>query len=103
MGDFKSALSIANQKHDIVAMQVYDKREATLPNVGLVKMKDAETLKEMWVDSSSSRTRANYDKWWQTRQQQTVDTFNKCRVDAVSVATDEDYVVALMTLLKRRG
>lgn len=103
MGDFKSALSIANQKHDIVAMQVYDKREATLPNVGLVKMKDAETQQEMWVNSSSARTRENYNQWWQTNQNRAIETCNKCRVDTVSVATDEDYVVALMTLLKRRS
>ncbi len=100
--DYKNALSIANQKHDLVAIQVYDKRETTLPNVGLVKMYDAESGRDSWVDSSSARTRQAYDNWWSSRQSKMLDLLNKSRVDAVSVATDEDYVVALMNLFRRR-
>lgn len=100
---FKDALSIANKKHDMVAIQVYDKREADLPDVGLIKMKDAETGQECWVDSSSSKVRSIYKDWWTQNQQKAADAFAKSRVDAVSVATDEDYVKALMKLFKKRN
>lgn len=102
-GNFKDALSIANKKHDIVAVQVYDKRETVLPDVGLVKMKDAETGHETWVDSSSSKVRESFAKWWTGNQQKAFEAFSKSRVDAVSVATDEDYVVTLMNLFKKRN
>ncbi len=101
--NFKDALSIANKKHDMVAIQVYDKRETDLPDVGLVKMKDAETGQECWVDSSSAKVRSTYKKWWNQNQQKAEDAFAKSRVDAVSVATDEDYVKALMKLFKKRN
>lgn len=101
--NIKDALSIANKKHDMVAIQVYDKRETDLPDVGLIKMKDAETGQECWVDSSSSKVRAAYKKWWTENQQKTEDAFAKSRVDAVSVATDEDYVKALIKLFQKRN
>lgn len=101
--NFKDALSIANKKHDMVAVQVYDKRETELPNVGLIKMKDAETQQECWVDSSSSKVRSTYKQWWLENQQKAEDAFAKSRVDAVSVATDEDYVKALLKLFKKRN
>lgn len=100
---FKEALSIANKKHDMVAIQVYDRRETDLPDVGLVKMRDAETDVEVWVDSSSSKVRNRYRSWWQSNQQRTGDSFAKSRVDSVSVATNDDFVVALMNLFKRRN
>lgn len=101
--NFKDALSIANKKHDMVAIQVYDKRETELPNIGLIKMKDAETGQEYWVDSASSKVRSAYKSWWIQNQQKADDAFAKSRVDAVSVATDEDYVKALMKLFKKRN
>lgn len=101
--NFKDALSIANKKHDMVAIQVYDKRETELPNIGLIKMKDAETGQECWVDSASSKVRSAYKSWWIQNQQKADDAFAKSRVDAVSVATDEDYVKSLMKLFKKRN
>lgn len=101
--NFKDALSIANKKHDIAAIQVYDKRETDLPDVGLIKMMDAETGKEVWVNSSSANVRGAYRNWWNENQQKVHDAFAKSRVDAVAVATDEDYVVSLMNLFKKRS
>jgi uncharacterized protein (DUF58 family) len=101
--NYKDALSIANNKHDVVAVQVYDKRETELPNVGLMKLSDAETGAEQWVDTSSAQTRNAYQQWWQSKQYEMNDRMRKSRVDYVSVATDEDYVKALMNLFLRRA
>lgn len=100
---YKDALSIANNKHDIVAVQVYDKRETELPNVGLMKLSDAENGTEQWVDTSSVQTRNAYAQWWKTKQTEMTDVLKKSRVDYVSVATDEDYVKALMSLFLQRA
>ncbi|HBK29799.1 MAG TPA: DUF58 domain-containing protein [Parabacteroides sp.] len=100
---YKDALTIANRKHDMVAIQVYDKREAELPSVGLMKMKDAETGKEQWVDTSSAHIREAYNRWWMRRQAEMDNTFKKCRVDSVSILTDDDYVKSLMTLFNKRN
>ena len=100
--DFSGATTIANRKHDVVAIQVYDKREAELPRVGLVKLHDAERGGDVWVDTSSRRVRENYAAWWNERQAQMDESLKKSRVDITSVATDEDFVVALMNLFKRR-
>lgn len=100
--DYSNAITIANRKHDVVAVQVYDKRETELPRVGLIKLRDAERGNEVWVDTSSRRVRENYAQWWSERQKQMDDTLKKSRVDVASIATDEDFVVALMNLFKRR-
>lgn len=101
--DFYKALSIANNKHDVTAIQVYDKRDAQLPDVGLVRIKDLETQKECWIDTSSSKVRQAHNKWWYERQQSMNETFHKSRVDVASIATDENYVKALMSLFQKRG
>jgi len=101
--NFKDALTVANKKHDVVAIQVYDRREVELPSVGLLKIKDAETNTERWIDSSSSRVREAYHQWWEERQQQMNDSFKKSRVDSVSIRTEDDYVKALIALFKKRS
>ncbi len=102
-GNFKDALTIANRKHDVVAIQVYDRREAELPAVGLMKIKDAETGQERWIDTSSSTVRNTYKEWWDRRQAEMNDSFKKSRVDAVSILTEDDYVRALLTLFQKRN
>ncbi|WP_288737622.1 DUF58 domain-containing protein [uncultured Parabacteroides sp.] len=100
---FKDALTIANRKHDVVAIQVYDRRETELPSVGLMKIKDAETGAERWIDSSSARVREAYKEWWNRRQTIMTDSFKKCRVDSVSIRTEDDYVKALIALFDKRS
>lgn len=101
--DYNNALTIANRKHDIVALQVYDNLETQLPNVGLMKVMDAETGAERWVDTSSRRVRQVYQDWWNKQQENMQTSFNRSKVDNVSVRTDEDYVKALMALFKKRS
>ncbi len=101
--DYYQPLSIASRKHDVTAIQVYDKRDANLPDVGLIRVSDLETGRELWVDTSSKKVRQTYDKWWYDRQQTMTATLNRCKVDCASIATDDDYVKALMTLFHQRG
>ena len=102
-GDFENSLIIANKKHDVVAVQVFDKRESELPPVGLMKVKDAESGEEIWIDTFSKKVRDEYAKWWNINQDKINKSFNRSRTDMVSVATDEDFVPALLTLFKKRG
>lgn len=102
-GNYQQALTIANSKHDMVAIQVYDPRDRELPNVGLMKVRDAETGQERWVDTSSRAVREAYAQWWQQRQQQMQDALLHSHVDSVQVTTDEDFVPALLSLFKRRS
>ena len=102
-GNYQDALTSANRKPDVGAIQVYDHRETELPNVGLMKIKDAETGKERWIDSSSKQVRALYKTWWEKRQSDMNKVFNKCRVDAVSIRTEDDYVKALIALFDKRN
>lgn len=101
--DYFKSLSIANHKHDVAAIQVYDKRDAKMPDVGLVRLQDLETGRDLWLDTSSKSVRKAYDKAWYERQQNFSSTTARCGVDSVSVATDEDYVKALIALFRRRG
>ena len=102
-GDFLQSLQIANRKHDVVAIQVYDQRARELPDEGLMKVVDAETGYEQYVDTSSKKLRQAYNKYWLTRQAQLQDTFNKSNVDSVSIATNEDFVKSLLLLFKKRN
>lgn len=101
--DYYKSLSIANHKHDVIAVQVYDKREAHLPNVGLIKVIDSERDTQRWIDTSSKRVRQAYDQWWYKRQQVMSDTLTRSNVDLAQVATDEDFVKSLLALFKKRS
>ncbi len=101
--DYTNALTIANRKHDVVAIQVYDRRVAELPDVGLMKVCDAETGHEQYIDTSSKSLRQVHHEWWQEQQERMNMSFTKSRVDSISVRTDEDYVKALLNLFARRS
>lgn len=101
--DYSKQLQIACNKHDIIAIQVYDKRDTSLPDIGLMQMSDLETNTTRWVNTSSKKIRQIYSKWWYERQQAMMAILNKCRIDHTSIATDEDFVRSLMGLFKNRG
>mgnify|MGYP003457993986 FL=1 len=98
----QDTLTIANRKHDLVAFQIYDKRDAELPDVGLIKMKDAETGERLWVDTSSRKVRMMYKNIWDERKLKFQQMISKAGVDSVSMEASEDYVKALMRLFKMR-
>ena len=101
--DYTKALSLARNKHDVMAVQVYDKRDSQMPDVGHLRVTDLETGATRWIDTSSSKVRNAYGRWWYERQQAMTETMRKARVDVSSVSTDEDYIAALMALFRRRG
>jgi len=101
--NFEHALSIANRKHDVVALKIYDKREEELPSIGLVRMLDAETGEYQWVDTSSSKVREAHAKWWRSSQARIEESFKRSGVDVANIRTDQDYVRSLVALFKRRG
>lgn len=101
--DYRQALTIANRKHDVVAIQVYDKRLAELPDVGLLKMRDAEDGEMRIIDTSSAAVRNAHTRWWKQHAAHLQETFNRSNVDSVSIRTDHDYVVALMSLFAKRN
>ena len=101
--DYKNALTIANRKHDVVAIQVYDRRVAELPKIGLMKIFDAESGEEVYIDTSSAKVQNTQRVWWQEQRATLEMIFAKSRVDSVTVRTDEDYVKALLALFAKRG
>lgn len=100
---FVDPLRIASNKHDLVGVRVYDPREETLPDAGLIRLGDAETGDVRWIDSSSQRVREAYAELAGQRQVALQKLFSRARVDWVSVATTEDYVYPLIKLFKQRG
>ena len=101
--DFEKEMEIANRKHDMVAIQVYDQRAKTLPDIGLLKVRDAETGHELYIDTSSKKLRRAHTPHWLNREEQLKTTFAKSKVDWVSVATNEDFAKSLILLFKKRA
>ncbi|MGM9794874.1 MAG: DUF58 domain-containing protein [Candidatus Aphodosoma sp.] len=98
----QDAFTIANRKHDVVALQVYDVRDAEMPAVGLVKFKDAETGQRIWVDTNSSKIRETYRKSWSDNMAKLNQMVKYAGIDFVSLEATEDYVKALMRLFNMR-
>lgn len=101
--DYKQALKIANRKHDLVSIQVYDKLSTELKPLGLMKVNDPETGVDQWVDTSSKKVREMYRKWWTNQQNEMDLAFKQSKVDIISVSTDDDYVKLLLMLFKKRN
>ena len=99
---FEDALKIANKKHDMVAIRIYDNRETEMPPVGTIKLKDAETGKFMWINTNKT-VRKNYNTWNEKREQQLKEIFIKSGVDSIALRTDQSYIKPLMGFFKRRG
>ncbi|MDR1347240.1 MAG: DUF58 domain-containing protein [Prevotellaceae bacterium] len=100
--NFEDALKIAGNKHDIAAIRIYDKREEKIPNAGIIRFKDAETGKLIFVDTSLKSVRRTYFDRMDKINDNLKHTFSKCRIDNVRISTGEDYVKPLMQLFKNR-
>lgn len=100
--NYSDALKIAARKHDLVGIRIYDRREAELPDVGLIRMQDAETGKLMWVDTSKAYTREHYRRSWEQHEKSLEELFARSGVDQVKIATDQNYVQPLINLFKKR-
>ena len=100
---FEDALRIASNKHDVVALQIYDQRETELPDIGLVRILDRETGEKKWIDTSDTALRMKYGKWWIEHERAIRSAFTRSGVDSARIATDQDYVRPIMNLFKQRG
>ena len=100
--NFQKEIQIANSKHDVVAIQIYDPRAKKLPDIGLLKIRDAETGHEMFIDTSSKKLRLAHTQYWMEREEELKVTFAKSNMDWISVATNDDYVKSMMMLFAQR-
>ncbi|MBQ3174566.1 MAG: DUF58 domain-containing protein [Bacteroidales bacterium] len=98
--NYEEALKIAVNRHDISVINVYDPRDRNIPDVGLIRVKDAESGRQMWVDTSSKAVRNHYNAWSIGVFENAKKLFNKFKVDCVSISTDQDYVKGLIALFK---
>ena len=102
MPKFEDALKIASSKHDLMAINIFDKRDLELPNVGIIEVEDAETGEREWIDTSSRRVREHWKQSFEERNAAMLKTLSHNRVDVAEVETDGDYVVELLKMFKRR-
>ena len=100
--DFEEALRIASNKHDIVALKVFDPVEKAIPDIGLIKVSDSESGEEKWIDTSSIIARKTYEQWWIDHIYLIKNIFKRCGVDSADLSTGEDYVKPLIKLFKNR-
>lgn len=100
---YEQALKIAANRHDLVALNIMDTGEMTLPNIGIIEMADPETGRRIWVDSASKRVRDTYRQWWKELITNNLNTFRRSGIDTVQLYTDRDYVPALLELFRRRN
>ena len=91
---------IASRKHDLSAIQIYDRRDAEMPNVGLLKVRDPETGARVWTDTSLASVRNAYGQAWRDQQAALETVYTKTGMNHVSMRTDEDYVKVLMRLFR---
>ena len=100
---FEDAMKIGNKKHDLIAVNIYDVRETEIPDMGMIRVRNAETGQRLWVDSSDKKVRGSYRKWHLRHTAYLNETALKSGVDLVKIRTDEDYVKPLIGLFKRRS
>jgi uncharacterized protein (DUF58 family) len=100
--DYEEALRIAHKRHDLIALNIYDLRETELPRAGLIRLRDAETGRTVWVDTGSRRIRDSYADYWRRENEKFRDLMLRTGLDTAIIRTDEDYVRPLVNLFKRR-
>jgi uncharacterized protein (DUF58 family) len=100
--NYEDGLKLANKRHDLVALQIYDKRELEMPNIGLVQFSDPETGAINWVNTQSASVRNTYAKNAKARMQQAAQACKKAGVDMASIATSESYITPLRNLFSKR-
>ena len=99
---YEEALKVAVNRHDLSVIEVYDPRERNIPDIGLVHVKDSETGKAAWINTSDRKMRLAYEEWFRNVEQSSSRLFMRFNVDKVNIALDDDYVKGLMTLFKNR-
>jgi len=99
---FEPSIKIASGKHDLVAIRVFDAREAELPSIGMMEVFDKESSGRVWVDTSSKKVRDNYRLWWKNHEKDIDGIFKRSGIDTTGIRTGQDYVKPLMKLFTLR-
>lgn len=99
---YEDALKVAAGRHDISVIQVFDPREKTIPDVGVVHVKDSETGQSAWIDTSSKKVRSAYENWFRSAAEKKKRLFNRYKIDSVTIGTDQDYVKSLLAFFQTR-
>ncbi len=99
---FNDPLKIASRKHDLVAIRIYDQYESQMPDIGLIRLQDAETGELLWVDTADRGVRERYHRNWALKQQELDSVFARSGIDQAKIATDQNYVQPLINLFKKR-
>ena len=99
---YEEALKVASGRHDLSVLKIYDPREQSIPNIGLVHVKDSETGQSAWVNTASRKTRESYSEWFANLSEAETRLFNRYKIDSVDIATSDDYVKRLMMFFKRK-
>lgn len=99
---FEEALRVASGKHDLVALNISDRREKELPDIGFVRIADPESGVESWVDTSSASVRNEYSGKWREHERKISASFRSCGIDMATLNTGDDYIRPLISLFKHR-
>ena len=99
---YEEALKVASSRHDLSVLKIYDPREQSIPNIGLVHVKDSESGQSAWVNTASRKTRESYSEWFANLSEAETRIFNKYKIDSIDIATSDDYVKRLMMFFKRK-
>jgi uncharacterized protein (DUF58 family) len=99
---FEDAIKIANKKHDVVALRIYDRREQEIPQIGLLRLVDSETGNVKWIDSSNASVQASFKRWLQQKDENLKSIFSKSGVDNIHIRTDQSYVQPLINFFRMR-
>ena len=101
--DYEHTLKIASKRHDVTGIRVFDQREESIPNIGIVNMIDAETGETLLVDTTSNKVRMDYEKYYREKVNYFKDIFSKCGAGTISSRVDESYVTKLLGYFKARN
>jgi uncharacterized protein (DUF58 family) len=101
--NYNDILRVAGKKHDVIGIKLYDKMDRELPKVGLMRVRDAESGKEKWIDTNSSLVRHYYEKEFFRITQYSDEVFKKAGCDLLHIRTDEDYVKVLQRFFISRS
>ncbi|MCB1063266.1 MAG: DUF58 domain-containing protein, partial [Verrucomicrobiae bacterium] len=102
-GDLSNELKTVSRQHDIVAVQVSDPAERTLPSAGRVRLEDPETGEQIEINTSSAKVRRAFSEESARWQKELDSQFRRLAIDKISLSTDQDYLPALHGFFKRRG
>lgn len=100
--EYEQALRIVSKRHDVIAVTLQDPRERELPKVGLLKLRDAETLQERWIDTSDKTIRKAFEQFWKKHDEQLYKTFLSTKVDRISVEVHKPYIQPLVNFFRMR-